>query len=187
MFSKIKTAYLMFVGLLYALGESAYLSLTTYMARSGLIAHLNLYSQYTYDAALLLKAPALVAATADGSLILDVGVGLFDSDLVIDVTELDIASSDESYEILVMGSSDAAFGVGANIEPMASITIGDKASTRGAAGVIGIGTDDLVGRYVLPFRNERNGTTFRYLRIRTIVVGTIISGINYTAFAAKDD
>lgn len=162
--------------------------LDAYLFATGLLtAMANIYSQYTYDAALLLKAAALVGATADGTLILDVGNGLLDADLVIDATAVEIDSNDESYEIIVQGSSDALFGTAANIEPLASITIGDKASTRGAAGVIGIGTDDVAGRYVLPFRNERNGTTFRYLRIRTIVVGTIATGINYSAWVAKDD
>jgi hypothetical protein len=147
---------------------------------------MNKYSQYTYDANLLLKAAALVAATANGTLELDVGDGLLDAKCVIDATAVEIDTSDESYEIIVQGSTVAGFGTASAIVPLASITIGDKASTRGAAGVIGIGTDDVAGRFVLPFRNERNGTLYRYLRIRTVVVGTIGTGINYSAFVAKD-
>lgn len=145
----------------------------------------NLYSQYTYDANMLLKAAALVASTANGTLELDVGDGLLDADLVIDATAIEIDNSDESYEIIVQGSTVFGFGTASAIVPLASITVGDKASTRGAAGVIGIGTDDVAGRFVLPFRNERNGTLYRYLRIRTIVTGTIGTGINYSAFVAK--
>jgi len=147
----------------------------------------NLYSQRTYDAALLLKAAGLVAATANGSLILDVGAGLVDADLVVDVTALEVDSNDESYEIIVQGSSDATFGTAANIASLGSITMGDKASTRLAAGVFQVGTDDVIGRYLMPVRNERNGTTYRYLRIKTIVAGTIATGINYSAWLAKDD
>lgn len=146
---------------------------------------MNIYSQYQYDASLLLKAAALVAATANGTLELDVGAGLLCAHLVIDATAVEIDSNDESYEIIVQGSTVAGFGTAAAIAPLASITIGDKASVRGAAGVTGIGTDDVAGRYVLPFRNERNGTIYRYLRLRTVVVGTIATGINYLAFVAK--
>lgn len=157
-----------------------------YAGNQGLLLCANLYSQYTYDAALLLKAAALVAATADGSLVLDVGTGLLSAHLVIDVTALEVDSNDESYEIIVQGSNTAAFATAADIYPLTSITIGDKAATRLASGVLALGTDDAVGRYVLPVRNERNGTTFRYLRLKTIVAGTIATGINYSAFLAKD-
>lgn len=146
----------------------------------------NLHSQHTYDAALLLKAAALVAATANGSLVLDVGSGMVKGDLIIDVTALEIDSNDESYEVILQGSSDLAFGTAANISSLCSVTMGDKASTRLASGVFQVGTDDAIGRYTLPFRNERNGTTFRYLRIKTIVAGTIATGINYSAWLAID-
>lgn len=145
----------------------------------------NIYSQRTYDASLLLKAAGLVAATGDGSLILDVGAGMVDADLVIDVTALEIDSNNESYEIILQGSPDATFGTAANIVPLASITIGDHASTR--LGVLTLGADDTVGRYVMPVRNERNGTTYRYLRLTYVVVGTVATGINFSAWLAKDD
>jgi hypothetical protein len=144
----------------------------------------NLYSQRTYDAALLLKAAALVASSADGSLILDVGVGLVDADLVLDVTAMEVDSNDESYTVILEGSPDAAFGTAANIIPLAMIVMGDHASTAGA--LCAMGADDTVGRYIVPCRNERNGTTYRYLRIRTVVAGTIATGINFTAWLAKD-
>jgi hypothetical protein len=146
----------------------------------------NLHSQATYDAALLLKAAAAVAATANGSLILDVGTGMVKGDVIIDVTGLEIDSNDESYEIIIQGSSDATFGTAANIASLCSVTIGDKVATRLAYGVFQVGTDDTTGRYTLPFRNERNGTTYRYLRIKTVVVGTITTGITYSAWLAKD-
>jgi hypothetical protein len=114
-----------------------------------------------------------------------VGAGLLDAFLVIDVTALEIDSNDESYEIVLQGTNTAAFATATDIYPLCSVTLGDKASTRLAAGVLALGTDGTVGRYVLPFRNEQNGTTFRYLRIKTIVAGTIATGINYSAWVAK--
>ncbi len=145
----------------------------------------NIYSQRTYDNALLLKAAALVASSAAGSLILDVGNGLVDADLIIDATAVEVDSSNESFEIVLQGSPDATFGTAANIVALASITVGHHSSTRLTA--LAQGTDDVVGRFLLPVRNEKNGTTYRYLRIATIVVGTIGTGINYTAWLAKDD
>jgi hypothetical protein len=38
---------------------------------------------------------------------------------------------------------------------------------------------------VIPFRNEEGGTIFRYIRLSTLVAGTIASGINFTAFVGK--
>lgn len=146
---------------------------------------MNLYSQFTYDESLKIKAAALVAATANGTIELDLGTGLVEGFLVVDATAVEIDSNDESYEIILQGSTVAGFGTAAAIAPLAMMTICDKAATRGAAGVIGNGTDDVPGRYAIPFRNERNGTIYRYVRVRTVVVGTIATGINYMAFLAK--
>ena len=44
--------------------------------------------------------------------------------------------------------------------------------------------DNATGRYIVPFTNEFNGTNFRYLRLYTIVTGTIATGINYKAYAS---
>lgn len=144
------------------------------------------YSSRTYDAATLLKAAALVTGDATGSLVLNVGNGLMDADLIIDVTALEVDSNNETYEIILQGSSDAAFGTAANIAQLASITIGDHAGTRLA--LMGAGADDTIGRYLVPVRNERNGTLYPYLRVITSVVGTVTpGGINYTAWLAKDE
>mgnify|MGYP003519296620 CR=1 FL=1 len=42
--------------------------------------------------------------------------------------------------------------------------------------------DDSTGRYILPFRNERNGRVFRYVRIYTVVTGS--GSITYSAVLA---
>jgi len=160
-------------------------ALWKYLAGTGLFMLMaNLYSQFTYDASLLLKAAAAVGATANGTLELDVGAGLFCGNMVLDVTALSVNDNDESYEVVLQGSTVAGFGTAAAIAALTSITIGDPASTRLAAGVLATGTEDTAGRYVVPFRNERNGTIYRYLRIKTIAVGTGQS-ITYSAWIAK--
>lgn len=135
----------------------------------------NLYSQFTYDNSTLMKAAGLVAASADGTII-DLGDGLFDGFLVIDMTACEIASGDEKYTISVEGSSVAAM-------TSASVCLAKK-----VFGNLVVPMDAALstsGRYVIPFRNEEGGTLQRYVRLSTLVAGTIATGINFTAFLAK--
>ena len=65
------------------------------------------------------------------------------------------------------------------IEEVAVIELGANEVLRGDQ-------DSTTGRYILPVRNEINGTVYRYARVYTVVAGTIATGINYKAFLAKD-
>ena len=143
-------------------------------------------SQHSYDTLLPLKAAALVASSAAGSLIVNVAPGTLghkavvpkiEADLVIDVTALEIASNDEIYDIILQGSPDAAFGTAGNIQELAAISLSAKEVKRSDSD-----KDDDVGRFILPVRNEFGGTTYQYLRIYTVVAGTIATGINYSAY-----
>lgn len=142
---------------------------------------------YTYDANMQLKDAGLVAADAAATVggsakVLDLGGGLVEGDIIIDVSALEIASGDERYTIIAMLSSSSTFA--SDIVIASAIAIGDGSTIGTAFGSSGVDVDDAVGRYILPFRNERNGIWYRYLRIWTDVAGTIATGINYTAFAA---
>lgn len=137
----------------------------------------NLYSQFTYDNALLLKSAGLVATTTTEATILDLGSGLVDGYLVLDVSAVEVASTDEIYTIVLEGSNVAAMTSGS--VSLARIEMGNAAAPADA--------DTGTGRFVVPFRNEQNGTTYRYVRIYTGVAGTVATGINYLAFVAKDD
>jgi hypothetical protein len=136
---------------------------------------MSLYSQKTYDHATLLKAAGLVAASAAGSVILDLGDGLMTGDLIIDVSALEVASTDEVYTIALEGSSVAAMTSGSVV--LAEKQLGNVPSPADA--------DTGTGRHIVPFRNELNGTLYRYVRIYTTVAGAIATGINYSAFLAK--
>lgn len=136
----------------------------------------NLYSKYTYDNSLSLKAAGLVAASADGS-ILDLGEGLVDGYLVIDMTACEIATGNEIYTISLEGSTVAAM-------TSASVCLAKK--VFGNLVVPMDGALSAAGRYVVPFRNEEGGTLYRYVRLSTLVAGTIATGINFSAFIAKD-
>lgn len=135
------------------------------------------YTNFTYDAALALKAAGLLAVSADGS-ILDLGSGLVEGYVVIDMSACEIATGDEIYTVSIEASNVAAMTSG-------SVCLGKK-----VFGNLVVPMDaalSTAGRYVIPFRNEENGTLYRYVRLSTLVAGTIATGINFSAFIAKDD
>jgi len=61
----------------------------------------NLYSQIAFDADLELKAAGLVASTTTESTIVDLGAGLVDGFLVLDVSAIETATGDEKYTMHV--------------------------------------------------------------------------------------
>ena len=140
----------------------------------------NLYSQFTYDNALLIRASTTaITSTETGSVILDVGTGLVEGYLVLDVATLDVVTGDEGYLFLLEGSPDAAFGTAGNIRVVGELTLG------GATATAPNGAADAIGRFAIPFRNERNGTTYRYLRLYVALSGTTPS-TTFTGWLAKD-
>jgi hypothetical protein len=132
-------------------------------------------NQFTYDDALSLKDAGLVAASADGD-ILDIGDGLIDALLVIDMSACEIATGNEIYTVSLEASNVAAMTSG-------SVCLAKK--VFGNLVVPMDGALSTAGRYVVPFRNEEGGTTYRYVRLSTLVAGTIETGINFSAFIAK--
>ena len=136
----------------------------------------NLYSQFTYDNSLLLKAAGLVATTTTESTILNLGDGLVDGYLVLDVSACEVASTDEIYLVCLEGSTVAAM-TSASVT-LAQIEMGNATAPADA--------DTTTGRFVVPFRNEQNGVLYPYVRIYTEVAGNVATGINFLAFIAKD-
>lgn len=136
---------------------------------------------YTFDALLEMKDAHLVAADDPAQVdsadkILNVGSGLFEGTLVIDVTAIEIASNDELYKICVQGSSSSSFA--SDIEDLAIKELGALEATEGDQ-------DSTTGRYTLPFSNRgENEVIYPYLRVFTAVEGAIATGINYSAFIA---
>jgi hypothetical protein len=140
----------------------------------------NQYSNKTYDNSSLIRASAAnITSTETGSVILDIGTGLTEGYLVLDVTTMDVTTGDEAYTFILEGSPDAAFGTAANITVLAMQKLG------GATGAAPLGTADAVGRFLVPFRNERNGTTFRYVRLYTVLAGTTPI-LAFVGWLAKD-
>jgi hypothetical protein len=135
----------------------------------------NIYSQFTYDDELSLKDAGLVDATATESTIVDLGSGLVDGFLVLDVSAVEVASGNEIYTIHLEGST--VDGMASGSVSLANIPMGNSPAPADA--------DTSTGRFAIPFRNEQNGTIYRYVRIYTLVAGTIATGINFAAFMAK--
>lgn len=133
-------------------------------------------NNFLYDDALSLRDASLLAATTTETTILDLGAGLVDGNLVIDVSAIEVATGNEKYTIHLEGSNVAAMTSGS--VTLANIPLGNATDPADAA----TGT----GRFVVPFRNEQNGTNYRYVRIYTLVAGTIATGINFSAFLAMD-
>lgn len=137
---------------------------------------------YTFDALLQLKDAGAITASAAAQVaaankILDMGNGRFDGTAVIDVSAIDISSTDERYQIVVQGSNSPTFASG--IENLATLDLGATASRGGGA------QNSVVGRYEIGVTNEQFDTVFRYLRLFTVVSGTTPS-INYTGFLSND-
>jgi len=142
---------------------------------------------FTYDNKLLMKDAGLIAADAawlvsSAAKVLDIGSGYFCGKAVFDITALEIASGDERYNLIIQGSSSATFA--SDIVILAMLPVGDGSTIGTAFGSSGVDVDDLAGRYVLPFTNERNNIYYRYIRGFTDVTGSIATGINFTAFVA---
>lgn len=132
-------------------------------------------NQFTYDDALSMKDAGLLAASADGD-ILDLGDGLVDGFLVVDLSACEVATGDEIYTVSIEGSNVAAMTSGSIC--LAKKVFGNLVVPMDAA----LST---AGRYVIPFRNEEAGTVYRYIRLSTLIAGTVATGINFSAWIAK--
>jgi hypothetical protein len=126
----------------------------------------------------ILKHEGLVAATVSGEysgecVVCDFGAGLVEGIMFVDVTAIEIADNDELYKIALQGSEKSNFSD--TYEDLAILELG-------ANEVLDSDQDSAIGRYQVPFRNEKNGTVYRYGRIYSTVSGSVSTGINFTAW-----
>lgn len=128
-----------------------------------------------------LKDAGLVAAdaawqVAAANKIHDFGAATYtEFDIHILVSAIEVASTDELYELYIQLSSSATF---------ASSIVNRIMLPLGAAAAAAAGADigSTVGRYRIHADNEWDGTVYRYLRGYTDVTGTIATGINFQAW-----
>lgn len=139
-----------------------------------------------YDVNLVLKSAGLIAATtAETSVDLGGKAGVIK--VIIDIDAIEIATDNEVYYIVAEGSSDDSAWV-----TLAALQVGAGAGiVDTATGGFSQDVDCLLGREILYFENtyrdraiaSSKPSVLRYIRLRTVVKGTIATGINYTAFA----
>ncbi|HEV7352589.1 MAG TPA: hypothetical protein VGN74_05610 [Brevundimonas sp.] len=130
--------------------------------------------QYPYDASLLLHDGAAAVTSSAAGVVASAArifdtestaspVGRFPVAVVINVSALDLASTDETYDFIFEGSNSATFASGN--QQLGSIAVG------------------ATGRYTILADNEQGGTVYRYFRIRAVLAGTTPS-VTYVAFMA---
>jgi hypothetical protein len=125
-------------------------------------------------AALTASAYSVVAAATAQ---IDVGDHAIAGNVAIDISALGIANDDEIYTFTVLGSASATYASG--IVPLAMMQFGAGAVMLGVADL-----DTVAGRYVIPFRNEKDGTVYRYIRLYVTIAGTTKT-ITYIAYVHK--
>jgi hypothetical protein len=127
------------------------------------------------DTKLILKAAGLVAASANGTGI-EVGEGKFNARMVIDVSVIEIATGDEKYVLHLVGGDDSDF---TNSTSLGSIEVGG--ATSGIEGNV----DSTPGRFEIPVSNVKAGVIYPHVRLRTVISGTIATGINFSAYLSE--
>jgi len=141
-------------------------------------------TNYLYDSGWVMKAAGLIGASAAVATVIDTGSATANvkGEIIIDITAIEIDTSNEIYDIVLQGTNTAAFATDTDIVDLCSMTFADDAVQRTDCNRV-----STIGRYIMRFTNEYNGTCYRYLRLYTIVAGTIGSGgINYSAYASID-
>jgi len=149
---------------------------------------------YLKDANLEFQDTATIAADVVGKVaavakIIDFGgAHNVSGDLVIRVTAMEIASSDEQYDVVLQGSSSATFA--SDINTLGRYTMGAK-EVLGVASIGVVDKDGATGTHVMPFHNhlvneDGDQQSFRYLRVVHDVTGTIATGITYESIYASN-
>lgn len=119
----------------------------------------------------------------------DIGVGRWIGKMALDISAMDLSSSDETYKLFLLGSNDAAFGNG-NVEILASqdfaaATAGRLVPTIAPASVAVPTTGKSASRFIVPVTNQRGIYVFRYLQLYAVLGGTTPS-ITLAAWLAGD-
>ena len=143
------------------------------------MAHQNF--NHLLDDSLQLKAAGLVGTTANGSLVVDLGPGFHAFDVVVDWTACEVADGNEAYTVVIQGATDSAMTTPYELVKQSfgdSSVSGDGVDTPPAGRMVISGSN-------VQITSASDGNTvvpLRYIRIRTIVGGTVATGFNYAAW-----
>lgn len=141
----------------------------------------NLYTA-TFDAATELKDAGAVTASGAATVasvarVVNVGSGIVNAVLVLDVDLIDIVTGDEGYTVVLQGSTSSTFA--SDVQNVVVTKLGDSTVT-------GETVDTALGRKTIPFSNQaRDGSPLPYLRIYTTVAGTTPS-LSFRAWITKN-
>lgn len=123
-----------------------------------------------------------VAMTADGvtqvaaaNVSKKLGPGRFEGVLIIDVSAIDVAGTDEIYHLCLQGSADSAF---TTKEILAQMTLGATAVRPGGA------VTSVIGRYEIPFITEQHDTVYDWVRLHLDGTGATFS-LTFKAWIAE--
>jgi hypothetical protein len=103
-------------------------------------------------------------------------VGRTDGIWSMDITAVNMATTDETYKLCLFGSNDVAFGNG-NVELLALHDLAALAANREVATILGatpaIPPTNLAGTIIqLPFTNLMQRIYYRWLRMYLVAAGT---------------
>ena len=139
-----------------------------------------LKEDFAYDANLVLEdslastaAVSAIVASQEGKVldvakIVDLGDGLVEGYMIVDIDAIDVDEADESYFIKLQAAQSATFATAGLIRDIAHLQLGagellgNATATTGDQGTAG-------ERYVVPFRNEIAGVVYRYVRVYQLI------------------
>jgi len=102
--------------------------------------------------------------------VIDLGDGLVEGYMIVDIDDIEPHGTEELYIIKLQGNNDGDFA-DATAYDLAQISIG--AGEVLANGTIGTDVGAAGDRFVVPFRNEQNGTVYRYVRCIQVLTGAL--------------
>ena len=119
----------------------------------------------------------------DVAKIIDLGDGLVEGYMIVDIDAI-VTTADLLYEIFLQGAQSATFATAGLVRNLAALELGagelltNATATTGDQGAAG-------DRYVVPFRNELNGTVYRYVRVYQEIANGTGESITCTIWLAK--
>lgn len=133
------------------------------------------------DDLLVLKAKGTVATSMVGENPIgtdkyyDTGGGRTRGDVVINVYAVPNILASTKFTMRLQGGKNSSFST---LNDLQILELGDATQISG-------GSDLGVGRYILPFSNDLDGTVYRYLRHYITCSGTCGTGIQYECYLSK--
>jgi hypothetical protein len=148
---------------------------------------------FVFDTDLMLEdsldssgAVSAIVASQEGKIldvaqIIDLGEGLVEGYMIVDIDAILCSAADVLYEIWLQGAASATFDTAGLIRNLAGLELGagelltNATATTGDQGAAG-------ERYVVPFRNEQGGTLYRYVRAYAEIANGTGETITYNAW-----